>query len=82
MDKLICPKCGYDGTSDELENEVLFYLLETTQVYRLIDGVAGGVLRVDSLYHLFNDETGEQSILCRKCGHEFPVPAYLEVEYR
>jgi len=79
---LVCPKCGYDGNTDE--GHGFRYLVDTAS-YQDVEGVKGNQLVIHSLR--FNDEGYDHGNVprfeCRRnepyfCGHEWDVPEWVK----
>jgi ribosomal protein S27AE len=75
-DKLVCPKCGNDGSGDHE-----FSYVEDSELYRKVEGIEGSRLIVHGYYQVCDEATANPRLVCTKCGKQFPVPPGLEEDF-
>jgi hypothetical protein len=79
--RLVCPSCGWDGSTDGQHDAWFRYLEEVTNERR-VDGFApDGRLLVAAEDHIAIEDDGvNHRLICGNCLNEFPVPEGLEIE--
>lgn len=70
---LACPLCGATG------REVCWQ--EWIPSERDIVGVGPGVLRISDCYDDNAEGAKDDSLHCRACGHDWPIPEGIEIEH-
>jgi len=82
MTKLVCPSCGWDGSTDGQHDFCFRYLEEVTSVRR-VEGVSKeGVLSIAAEERIDIEDSGENArFQCGNCLEEFPIPEGLTFEF-
>lgn len=68
----VCPQCGNDGQG---EDRILF--LEEITCHRVVRGVKGGELVIESHYESGDDTGKDHRFECHGCWHQWACPDEL-----
>jgi hypothetical protein len=75
--RLVCPHCGYDGTTppqkhQDYDSTPFFWLEDATAAWKIL-AVNGDAIQATETYDL-RDDWFNARIQCASCFGEFPVP--------
>ncbi len=84
-DALLCPHCGYDGTTATEHGGTFRYLSDQTIWREVVDASGSGDDRkilIDGKAEQYDeDEERNERLECRNCLKEFPIPTGLETDF-
>ncbi len=82
MKNLVCPSCGWDGSSDGAHDFCFRYLEEVTSIRRVEGFNAAGVLEIAGEERIDVDDAGVNArIECGNCLAEFPIPEGVKIDF-
>ena len=80
--RLVCPKCGWDGTDDGMHDFCFRYLEEVTSERRVEGFNDAGVLEISGEDHIAIEDDGTSHRLrCGDCLAEFAIPEGIKLDF-
>jgi len=79
VDRIICPKCGWDGTTEGKHDAWFRFVEDVTNEHR-IEGVTDGNT-IEIAAEAVTVHGDEPVVRCGDCGLNFPLPKSLKVRF-
>jgi hypothetical protein len=75
LKKIICPKCGNDGTSKPIE------WFENIPSYRKVHGIVNGILFINIESKDFYEGATGSTLMCGECFFDWGVPCEMRTDF-